>query len=179
MALFIAQRVPVGKVFGAMHGRLGMLVAKKVPAVNPPPPPGEITLPDYWKSFPALGGGYVGPLMGQMFLAVGHGAYIEGSSLKIGGAVLIGAAGKVFAFSSFGAANSWMMISQARAISEVELAQSMTPEARAAWLLKKREALEKAARNRINAAARVSDAGIKAALIADADFALAKWGHYP
>lgn len=178
MASVIAQRVPAGVVFGAMRGRLGMLVAKKVPAVKPPPPPGEITMPDYWRSFPAPGGGYVGPLMGQMFLAVGHGASFDGGTLRIGGAVLIGAAGKVFAFSSFGAANSWVMISQARAIREVELAQAMTPEARAAWLVKKRAALEKAARNRINAAARVGDVEIAAALIADADFALAKWGHY-
>lgn len=177
MATKAGQIVGAGPVMGARRARPGQWVDRRLPAA-PVVPESVINLPDYWNSFPAPGGGYVGPLMGQMFLAVGHGAVFDGVVLRIGGAVLIGAAGKVFAFSSRGSAGMWAAISRARAVREVELSQAMEPEKRAAWLAVKREKLAKEAKNRINAAARAVDPAIAAALIADADFALAKWGHY-
>jgi hypothetical protein len=177
MASLIAQRVPAAWVFGAPKGKAGQIVKTHCPAWEKPNPPPVLEMPAAWAAL-AAPRGYIGPLMAQALLACGAGASFDNGRLVIGNSALIGAAGKVFAFSSLGAANSWVMISTARAVREVELAGAMAPEARAVWLAGKRAALEKAASNRINAAARVSDPAIVAALIADADFALRKWEHY-
>jgi hypothetical protein len=176
MASLIAQRVPGALAFGALKGRAGQMVKMRCQDAEKPVPVPVVEMPSAWAAL-AAPGGYIGPLMAQALLACGAGGMFDAGRQLIGNSVLVGAAGKVFAFSSFGAANSWVMISTARAVREVELAQTMTPEARAVWLAGKRAALEKAARNRINAAARVSDPLIAAALIADADFALSKWAH--
>lgn len=123
---------------------------------------------------------YVGPLRAQVFAARGKPkARGNDGMVTIAGAVLVSTAGKPYVFSSPASFEMWASIAAARVLREVELAEAMTPEARAVWLVVKREKLAKEARNRINAAARMADPAIAAALIADADFALEKWAHYP
>ena len=176
-----AQMIGRGVILTAWRARFSgrrLPIAAPVVPVDPPVVPG-IRLPDMWNSIHTPAAGYVGPLIVQVLLASGGSAVFDAGALRIGGgAVLIGAAGKVFAFSSMGSMNMWAAIARARALREVELAEAMTAESRAAWLVKKRAALEKAAKNRINAAARQSDPAIVAALVADAEFALVKWAHY-
>lgn len=174
MAAIDAQMIPGALLFGAAKGRAGVYVEIKRQAAPVPWVP-EIPLPEYWNSFPEPGGGYVGPLMGQMFIAVGYGAHFDGDVLRIGGAVLIGSAGKVFAFSSIGSADMWVAINKARALREVELQAGMAPEKRAVWAAAKREKLAKYSARVLAAAAKVSDVQRQAALIAESEFAAAKW----
>ena len=174
-----AQMVGPGPVLTAWRARFAGRRLPMAPPVDPVGPGGPVVeLPADWLNR-TISGPYVGPLQAQLMLAMGGPAvWMGGVGCVVSGLMLIGAAGKVFVFSSQGSMEMWASITRARAIREVELAESMTQESRAAWLVKKRAALEKAARNRINAAARQTDPDIAGALIADADFALAKWAHY-
>lgn len=172
------QMVGPGPVLTAQRVRFA---GRRLPMAAPVDPGGPVVpvveLPAEWLAL-EWGAAYVGPLVAQVWLARGENASLQSDgSAFVGSGRLMGAAGKVFAFSSPGSLAMWVAITRARAIREVELAESMTPESRAAWLLKKRAALEKAARNRINAAARQTDPEIVAALVADADFAALKWAH--
>jgi len=175
-----AQMVGPGQVLAARHARFA---GRRLPIAAPVDPGGPVVpgveLPAAWWAL-EWGAAYVGPLVAQVWLARGENASLQADgSAFVGSGRIIGAAGKVFAFSSPGSLEMWAAITRARAIREVELAESMAAESRAAWLVKKRAALEKAARNRINAAARQTDPEIVAALVADAEFAAVKWAHYP
>lgn len=63
-----AQEGAGGAAVRRGEGCAGQMV-KKAPCAALPevPPPLRFQLPEYWEFVPAPGGGYVGPLMGQMF----------------------------------------------------------------------------------------------------------------
>lgn len=176
MATKAGQAVFSGPVLGARKAKRAAIVRPECAGGAVPPVP-VVTLPAAWRAL--VPGFAVGPLMAQVMMANGAARMrgIDGGA-TVGGAVLVSAAGRPFVFSSPASFEMWASIAAARVLREVELAEAMTPEARAVWLVSKREKLAKEARNRINAAARMADPAIAAALIADADFALSKWTHY-
>lgn len=135
-----------------------------------------IDLPVGWVAL-ALAAGYVCPLCAQVDLLRGAVVEYEGGALKIGGRVLIGPAGKVFAFGGASAAALWVSVCRARGERELELSGQMEEAARAVWLSRKRPALEASAAVSVNAAARQKSAEIKAALLIEANFGLSKWAH--
>lgn len=127
----------------------------------------------------ALPAGKVGTLLAQVALLRGEVAVLSGGGrLVIAGRDLVGPAGKVYAFASPESAAMWRDIAEQRSRRELELASGMGESRRAVWLERKRRQLEFDAARRIERAQHVADAGIRAALIADAGFALEKWGHY-
>ena len=136
-----------------------------------------VDVPPLWAGW-KISGGYVGPLLAQMDLARGAAHEYRGGGALIGGRVLVGGAGNAYAFVSAGALEMWASITRARALREVELAAGMNAEARDKWLAPKLTALYKAARHRMIAAEKCSDAEISAALVDDAEFAAAKWSFY-
>lgn len=180
MATRAGQGVFAGPVLGARKAKGAAIVRPECAGGTVPPVP-VVELPPTWLAMVfAAPVAVVGPLMAQVMLAANtvRRRNADGSA-AVHEAVLVSAAGKPFVFSSPGSFEMWASIAAARVLREVELAEAMTPEARAVWLVVKREKLAKEARNRINAAARMADPAIAAALIADADFALEKWAHYP
>lgn len=114
-------------------------------------------------------------MMAQAALADGVQWALEGSGVKIGGALLIGPAGKLFSFASPETAARWVENARVVGLAERELMAAIEPATAAAWKAKKREKLAVIAGRVVNAAARQGDALRRAALLAEADFALAKW----
>lgn len=135
-----------------------------------------LALPAAWLAVALPGAGYIGPVMAQLALVRGAAAVFGGGALSIGGAVLVGPAGKVFNFSASGSADYWVIINRARGVREVELLAALDPAAAAVWLEKKRAQLAKIAAAVVNAAARCQDPAIAAALVAESGFCLSKWG---
>lgn len=139
---------------------------------------GGVRLPLAWAIAP-LPAGKVGTLLAQVALLRGEVAVLSGDGrLVIAGRDLVGPAGKVYAFASPESAAMWRDIAEQRSRRELELASGMGESRRAVWLARKRRQLEFDAARRIERAQHVADAGIRAALIADAGFALEKWAHY-
>jgi len=118
---------------------------------------------------------YVCPMMAQAALADGVPWALAGSGVQIGGALLIGPAGKLFAFASPETAERWVENARVVGLAERALMATIEPATAAAWKAKKREKLAVIAGRVVNAAARQGDALRRAALLAEADFALAKW----
>lgn len=121
-------------------------------------------------------GQYVGPMMAQRLLADGAAWSVSGSSLLVAGAVLIGPAGKTFVFSTPEAAARWVENAKNIGRRERSLIASIEAAAAAIWKAEKREKLTVIAGRVIEAAARQHDADKRAALIAEADYCLTKWG---
>lgn len=120
-------------------------------------------------------GAYVCPMMAQDALVDGALWAQAGSGVRIGGALLIGPAGKLFAFASPETAARWVENARVVGLAERALMETIEPATAAAWKAKKREKLAIIAGRVVNAAARQADALRRAALLAEADFALAKW----
>ena len=120
-------------------------------------------------------GVYVCPMMAQAALADGAAWGMVGDGVQIGGALLIGPAGKLFAFASPETAARWVENARVVGLAERALMATIEPATAAAWKAKKREKLAIIAGRVVNAAARQADALRRAALLAEADFALAKW----
>lgn len=118
---------------------------------------------------------YICPMMAQAALADGAAWSVSGSGVRVGGSLLIGPAGKVFAFASPEGAARWVENARVVGLAERALMASIAPAKAAAWKAKKREKLSVIAGRVVNAAARQGDALRRAALLAEADFALAKW----
>ena len=118
----------------------------------------------------------IAPMRAQAALVAGEPWSVDGSRLFIGGALLIGPAGKVFCFSSPETAARW--VDNARNIGEREAAliATIAPEAAAIWKAKKRVKLAVIAGRLVAAAGRCHDAAKRAALLAESDYALSKWG---
>lgn len=118
---------------------------------------------------------YIGPMMAQRLLTDGAAWAVAGSGLRVAGKVLIGPAGKTFAFAAPGNAALW--VENARNIGTRERATiaSIDPAAAIIWKARKREKLAVIAGRVIEAAARQHDAAKQAALIAEADYCLSKW----
>ncbi len=120
--------------------------------------------------------GYIGPMRAQAALVAGSPWEMSGHSLLIGGALLIGPAGKVFAFASPETAGRWVQNAVNIGSREVALRASLGPVALASWSAKKRAKLGVIAGRVVAAAARQADAGKRAALLAESDYCLSKWG---
>lgn len=123
----------------------------------------------------ASGIAYVGPMRAQQLLTDGAEWAVSGSGLLVAGKRLIGPAGKVFAFASPDNAALWVENARNIGTRERALIASIAPGAAAAWKAKKREKLAVIAGRVIDAAARQHDAAKQAALLAEADYCLAKW----
>lgn len=119
---------------------------------------------------------YIGPMRAQAALVAGAAWSVSGSRLTIGGAVLIGQAGKVFAFASPETAARWVDNAANIGAREVALIASIAPEAAALWKAKKRVKLAVIAGRLVEAAGRTHDAAKQAALLAESSYALSKWG---
>ncbi|MGV1035371.1 MAG: hypothetical protein ACOYBP_09190 [Microbacteriaceae bacterium] len=118
---------------------------------------------------------YVGPVMAQAALVDGAAWALAGSAVNIGGALLIGPAGKLYAFASPESAARWVESARVIGRRERDLMETIDPATAAAWKAKKRAKLAVIAGRVVNAAARMIDGGRRAALLAEADFCLEKW----
>lgn len=119
--------------------------------------------------------GYVAPMMAQEALANGAGWSLSGSVLKIDGKILIGPAGKVYAFSSADSASRWIEHTRAAGIRQYFVVGAMSLMEAEKWKAAKRAKLAVVAGQLVNAAAKMGDAARRAALVAESDFCLAKW----
>lgn len=124
--------------------------------------------------------GHVGPVSAQRMLLRGFPVEIGGAAgahwVRLGARKLIGPAGKVFAFGSSGSANVWLSINEQLAAREVSISAEMPAMARALWYAKKRVQMVRIAGAVVDAAARCKSPEIAAALIAESNFCLEKWG---
>lgn len=112
----------------------------------------------------------------QAALVAGAGWLVSGSRLIVGGKVLIGPAGKVFAFGSPESAARWVANAVRIGQSEANLRGSLDAAALASWAAKKREKLAVIAGRVVAAAAKQGDEAKRAALLAESDYCLSKWG---
>lgn len=119
---------------------------------------------------------YIGPMRAQAALVDGAGWLVSGSRLIVGGKVLIGPAGKVFAFGSPENAARWVANAVRVGQSEANLRGSLDAAALASWAAKKREKLAVIAGRVVAAAAKQGDEAKRAALLAESDYCLSKWG---
>lgn len=122
-----------------------------------------------------VGDGFICPMRAQAAIVGGAAWVFDAGRLIVGGAVLIGPAGKVFAFASADTAARW--VENARNIGEREAALrvSLPVPALASWAEKKREKLAVIAARLVAAAARQADEAKRAALLAESDYCLSKW----
>lgn len=124
--------------------------------------------------------GYVGPVSAQRMLLRGFPVEVGGEAgahwLKVGGRVLIGPAGKVYAFRSADSAAVWLSVNTQLAARERAIAETLPEAAREVWLTKKRAQLLRISGAVIDAAARCKSPQVAAALVAESNFCLDKWG---
>lgn len=156
----------------------GGCVVVGVPKAAPPVEPPSVVpaLPAAWQAAALGAGGFIGPVSAQLALLRGAAAVFDAGGLLIGGRRLIGPAGKVFAFSGAAAAGVWAAINLQRATRELELWAAMDAAAAAAFRARKRAEMARIAAAVVAAAGRMSDAARAAALVAESDFLLVKWG---
>lgn len=122
--------------------------------------------------------GFIGPLSAQAALMGGAGWRLWGSGLVVGDSLLIGPAGKVYAFASAETATRWAENAAGAGQREAQIIASLPADRAAAWRAKKRANLEVIAGRVVAAAARSSNEAVRAALIAESDFVLSKWAHF-
>lgn len=127
-------------------------------------------------AFAGVARSYIGPVMAQAALVAGAAWEYRAGGLLIDGKQLIGPAGKVFKFASAETAARWVEAQQYIGGKERDLLNTINPAAAALWKARKREKLEIIAARVVDAAARMSDAGKRAALVAESGFLLSKWG---
>lgn len=120
-------------------------------------------------------GGYICPMMAQKALADGAPWAMSGHAVTVGGLLLIGQAGKLFAFTSPESAEKWVENARNIGIRERSLIASIEPGAAVLWKARKREKLAKIAGHVVNAAARQHDDAKRAALLGEAELCLSKW----
>ena len=120
--------------------------------------------------------GFICPMQAQAALVGGAAWVYDGGRLVVGGRVLIGQAGKTFAFRSPENAGRW--VANAVRVGQVEasLRASLGAAALASWSSKKREKLAVIAGRVVAAAAKQGDEAKRAALLAESDYCLSKWG---
>lgn len=123
-----------------------------------------------------VAGEFIGPMMAQAALVNGAAWRSAGSSVVIGGRVLIGPAGKTYAFASPQSAARWIENTRGVGIRERALIDSLPVGVVEGWREKKREKLAVIAGRLVDAAAVQHDAAKRAALLAESDYCLAKWG---
>src|SRR5574343_63355 len=119
---------------------------------------------------------YICPLMAQAALADGAAWGMVGDGVQIGGKLLIGPAGKLYAFASPETAARWVENARTVGLAERALMATIPAATAAGWKAKKREKLAIMAGRLVGSALRQGDSMRRAAMLAEADFALAKWG---
>lgn len=119
--------------------------------------------------------GYIGPMAAQQALMLGAGAVLSGAALLVDRRVLIGPAGKIYAFASAESAQKWASHTAAAGLRQQIVIDGLSAPERAEWVAKKRAKLETVAARLVKAAAKQSDQGKQAALIAESDYCLDKW----
>lgn len=134
-----------------------------------------LVLPDAWGGF-ALPAFYICPMCAQLALLRGAAWDFDGGRLLIDGAVLMGRAGGVFAFSSMETAARWVQINKDRAAAELSTIAAMTVGEEVAWRAGRAGLLQVYAAQVVGRAASVADADKRAALVAESNYALLKWG---
>jgi len=165
-----------GRVAGDSMRVLGMASAGAGGGSGGGSGPG-VVLPEAWRTL-ALPAGYICPLLGQLALLRGEVAEYDAAAgcLRIGGRVLIGTAGKVFAFGSKASADMWAVVNAAKGTKEAALLADLPAASLASLKAKKGAAMAARAAAVTNNAARQADAQKAAAMAAEADFYLTKWG---
>lgn len=113
--------------------------------------------------------------MAQAALADGEAWAVVGASLLVGKKVLMGPAGKVYAFASPASAATWAENAKNAELRARALVAG-DPVRMAAYVARKRAALAVIADRVTAAALKVPDDGRRAALLAEAGFCLTKWG---
>lgn len=121
------------------------------------------------------GAKYIAPMMAQAALGDGAAWAMVSNTLTIGGATLIGPAGKIYAFASQETAARWVEHTRAAGIRQQVVVAAMSPEIAGKWKEKKREKLAVVAARLVSAASKQSDAARRAALVAESDYCLVKW----
>lgn len=124
----------------------------------------------------AVGLSYIGPMVAQRALVDGASVVLSRAGLLIGGRLLIGPAGKVYAFKSAESAALWVDNARNIGLREADLIPRIAAAAAGAWKEKKRAKLAVIAGRVVDAAARQRDEKKREALLAEADYCLAKWG---
>lgn len=124
----------------------------------------------------AVGLAYIGPMVAQRALVDGASVVLSRAGLLIGGRLLIGPAGKVYAFKSAESAALWVDNARNIGLREADLIPRIAAAAAGAWKEKKRAKLAVIAGRVVDAAARQHDEKKREALLAEADYCLAKWG---
>lgn len=119
---------------------------------------------------------YIAPMTAQAALAGGAHWLASGHELRVAGRVLIGPAGKVFAFASPETAGRWVENARNIGAREAALRASLPAAALDSWAAKKREKLAVIAARVVAAAAGQGDEAKRAALLAESDYCLTKWG---
>lgn len=123
-----------------------------------------------------VGLAYIGPMVAQRELVDGASVVLSRAGLLIGGRLLIGPAGKVYAFKSAESASLWVENARNIGLREADLITRIAAAAAGAWKEKKRAKLAVIAGRVVDAAARQHDEKKRAALLAEADYCLSKWG---
>ena len=139
------------------------------------PAASAVAIPAAWQAWETGAGGYIGPVSAQLDLLRGASAVYQNGALKIGGKILIGPAGKVFAFSTKSAADLWAAINTKRAERDLELMAGLPADASAVYRARKKAALDTVGVQVVAASARCADQSRAAALIAESDWCFAKW----
>ena len=120
--------------------------------------------------------GFVCPMMAQAALAGGAAWSVSGSALVVGGARLIGPAGKVYAFASAQTAEKWAINAGVIGRREAELLASIDSSVAENWKAGKRARLALVAAQLVDAALLQADSEKRAALVAESTYCLSKWG---
>lgn len=134
-----------------------------------------VEIPAAWQTWQTGAAGYIGPVSAQLDLLRGAVVAYENGTLKIGGKILIGPAGKVFAFSTKSAADLWEAINTKRAERDLELMAGLPADASAVYRARKKAALDTVGVMVVAASARCADQSRAAALIAESNWCFAKW----
>lgn len=120
--------------------------------------------------------GCIGPMLAQLALTDGAAWSMRGAALVVDGKLLIGPAGKVYAFASAGTAARWAINAKGAGEREAVIIAGLDVDLREAWKARKRAKLAVIAGRLADAAAKQTDAEKRAALIAESDYCLSKWG---
>lgn len=119
---------------------------------------------------------FIGPMLAQKALVDGAAWALVGSFVEIGGKRLIGPAGKIYAFASVESAGRWIEHTRAAGIRQITIVDGMSLAVSEKWKAAKREKLAVVAGRLVEAAARQQSSAKRAALLAESDYCLTKWG---
>ncbi len=135
-----------------------------------------IQLPASWLLY-ATTGAYICPLCAQVAIAGGAVVAFDAvfKRLTIGGALLMGRAGGVFAFASASTAARWVAINQDRPQLELAALDKLSGAEAAAWKLERSAVLDEYAARIVDRMAAEPDVDKRAALLSEANFARVKW----